>query len=49
MKKVIAILFVLILMFCTVSVYATSNTEAVLKNDSTVNLVKIKDKEMKNL
>lgn len=51
MKKVIAILFIFLILFGTVSVYATSTA----KNDTltsetvTTNLVELKDKALKNL
>ena len=49
MSKKILITFVLIMcLFGTLSVFAT-NTQAQLQGDATVNLVKIKDKELKTL
>lgn len=47
-KKVIAVFMIVMCIFGSVSIYAT-NTGADLTSDSTVNLVQIKDKELKNL
>ena len=51
MSKKVLIVFVLIMcLFGTIAVYATgANQEAQLQGDATVNLVKMKDKELKNL
>ncbi len=52
-KKIIAIFMIMMCMFGSVAIYATSATstaaQADLTSDSTVNLVKIKDKELKTL
>ena len=52
-KKIIAIFMIMMCMFGSVEIYATSATsttaQADLTSDSTVNLVKIKDKELKTL
>lgn len=49
MKKVIAIVFIVLVIFGTISVYAT-NEENVLKADTaTSNLVELKDKAWKSL
>jgi hypothetical protein len=51
MKKVVAILFILLVLFGTVSVYATNTEqENVLTSDTaTTNLVELKDKALKSL
>lgn len=50
MKKVIAIVFILLVIFGTVGVYASSQTNNVLTADTaTTNLVELKDKAMKSL
>lgn len=50
MKKVIAIVFILLVIFVTVGVYASSQTNNVLTADTaTTNLVELKDKAMKSL
>lgn len=51
MSKKVLIVFVLIMcLFGTIAVYATGvNQGAELQGDATVNLVKMKDKELKNL
>ena len=51
MKKVVAILFILLVLFGTVSVYATNTEqENVLTSDkATTNLVELKDKALKSL
>ena len=51
-KKIIAVFMVIMCIFASVAiceVSATSNTNADLTSDSTVNLVKIKDRELKSL
>ena len=53
-KKIIAIFMIIMCMFGSIAIYASSttprtNTKAELTPDSTVNLVKIKDKELKTL
>ena len=52
-KKIIAIFMIMMCLFGSVAIYATSatrtNAQADLTSDSTVNLVKIKDKELKTL
>lgn len=52
-KKIIAIFMIVMCMFGSVAIYATSTTrtttQADLTSDATVNLVKIKDKELKTL
>ncbi len=53
-KKIIAIFMIIMCMFGSIAIYASSttprtNTKAELTTDSTVNLVKIKDKELKTL
>jgi len=47
-KKIIAIFMIMMCLFGSMVIYAT-NTEADLTSDSTVNLVKIKDRELKTL
>ena len=49
MKKVVAIIFILLILFGTVSVYATNiEQENVLTSDTaTTNLVELKDKALK--
>ena len=53
MKKVVAIIFILLILFGTVSVYATNTEqeqENVLTSDTaTTNLVELKDKALKSL
>ncbi len=51
MKKVITILFIFLIIFGTVSVYATSNTQNVLTSETTAttNLAQLKDKALKSL
>lgn len=52
MKKKLAIMFVLVLIILglfSVIIFATNTNVADLKNDSTVNLVQIKDRELENL
>ncbi|MFQ8988579.1 MAG: hypothetical protein ACLR6T_07840 [Intestinibacter sp.] len=51
MKKVVAIIFILLILFGTVSVYATNiEQENVLTSDTaTTNLVELKDKALKSL
>ena len=51
MKKVVAIIFILLILFGTVSVYATNTKqENVLTSDTaTTNLVELKDKALKSL
>ena len=52
-KRIIAIFMVIMCIFGSIAIYAssvtprTTNTKADLTSDSTVNLVKIKDKELK--
>ena len=54
-KRIIAIFMVIMCIFGSIAIYAssvtprTTNTKADLTSDSTVNLVKIKDKELKTL
>lgn len=48
MKKIIAILFVLLFIFGTVTVYAT-NTNTITSETATTNLVEMKDKALKAL
>ena len=51
-KKIFAIFMIMMCLFSSVTIYATStqkNVQADLTDDSTVNLVKIKDKELKTL
>lgn len=52
-KKIIAVLIILMSLFSSVVIYATTSrnisTQADLTSDSTVNLVKLKDKELKTL
>lgn len=52
-KKIIAIFMIIMCLFGSVAIYATTatqaNAQADLTSDSTVNLVKIKDKELKTL
>lgn len=51
-RKILAIFMVIMCLFGSVTIYATStqeNVQADLTGDSTVNLVKIKDKELKTL
>lgn len=52
-KKIIAIFMVIICLFFVTSIYqvnaTTTNTKADLTSDSTVNLVKLKDRELKTL
>lgn len=52
-KKIIAIFMIMMCMFGSIAIYATSatvtTTQADLTSDSTVNLVKLKDKELKTL
>jgi len=48
-KKIIVIVMLLMCLFGSVAIYATSNSNADLTSDSTVNLVKLKDKELKTL
>lgn len=53
-KKIIAIFMIIMCMFGSIAIYASSttprtNTKAELTTDSTVNLVKIKNKELKTL
>lgn len=51
-KKIIAVFMIIMCLFGSVSIYATSatsNTSADLTSDSTVNLVKIKDRELKSI
>lgn len=50
MKKVIAIVFIVLVIFGTVNVYASSNNGDVLTADTaTSNLVELKDKALKSL
>lgn len=51
MKKVVAIIFIILILFGTVSVYATNTEqEDVLTSDTaTTNLVELKDKALKSL
>ncbi len=50
MKKVIAIVFIILVIFGTVSVYATSEANNTLKAETvTSNLVELKDKALKSL
>ena len=52
-KKIIAIFMMIMLIFGSMAIYATSDTsmnkQADLTGDSTVNLVKLKDKELKTI
>lgn len=49
-KKILVIFVLLMCLFGTISVYATSSSvNADLQGDATVNLVKMKDKELKTL
>ncbi len=48
MKKVIAIIFIILFIFGTVSVYASSNT-TIAADTATSNLVELKDKALKSL
>ena len=51
-RKIIAIFMIMMCLFGSVAIYATSagtSTQADLTSDSTVNLVKLKDKELKTL
>ena len=49
-KKIIAIFMIIMCVFGSISIYATNNNrQADLTSDSTVNLVKLKDKELKTL
>lgn len=51
-KKIIAVFMIIMCLFASVAickVSATSNTKADLTSDSTVNLVKMKDRELKSL
>jgi len=49
-KKIIAIFMIIMCIFGSISIYATTgNVQTDLSSDSTVNLVKIKDKELKTL
>ena len=51
MRKVITVLFIFLIIFGTVSVYATSNTQNVLTSETTAttNLAQLKDKALKSL
>ena len=53
-KKIIAVFMVIMCMFGSMAIYASSatpksDTKAELTTDSTINLVKIKDKELKTI
>jgi len=49
-KRILTIFVLIMCIFGTVAVYATNtNSQAQIQSDSTVNLVKIKDKELKTL
>lgn len=48
-KKVIVIVMIMMCIFGSVAIYAATDTQADLTSDSTVNLVKLKDKELKTL
>ena len=52
-KKIIAIFMIIMCLFGSVAIYGTTvmptNTQTDLSSDSTVNLVKIKDRELKTL
>lgn len=53
MKKIVATFMIIMCLFGSVSIYATSatqtNVEADITSDSTVSLVKMKDRELKTL
>ncbi len=49
-KKIIAIFIVIMCIFGSLAIYATTtNTQSDLSSDSTVNLIKIKERELKTL
>lgn len=49
MKKVIAIIFIVLAIFGTVSVYATNDNDVLTADTATSNLVELKDKALKSL
>lgn len=50
MKKVVAIIFILLILFGTVTVYATNNAQNTISSETaTTNLVELKDKALKSL
>lgn len=50
MKKIIAILFIFLIVFGTLTVYATNETNEVIQSETaTTNLVGLKDKALKSL
>ena len=49
MKKVIAIVFIVLLIFGTVNVYATNSSNVLTPDTATSNLVELKDKAWKSL
>ena len=48
MKKVVAIIFILICIFSISTIYATNNNQ-IMNNETENQLVQIKDKELKSL
>lgn len=49
MKKVIAVIFIILIIFGTVSVYATNEENVLTADTATSNLVELKDKAWKSL